>query len=309
MTIRISNFTRALNSGRLVVTAECMPPRGADADAVRDFAGKLPQNLDAVVVADNPDAIRSSAISAAVLMKKMGRDNVILSMTTRDRNRLALMSDALGAAALGVSAILCVSGNHQSLDICPQAASANDLDSVQFIYALKSMILHGSGLGGNKVEPRPDLQVGAVAHPYMRPMDLNLLRIRKKISAGADFLMTQAVFDIEGFGLWMQSMRAAGFDKRVAIIPSVMPVAGVEEAGALRRRGIYGPIADGIIARIERASDPRETGVAIASDIAAKLKDMPGVCGIHILSSGRETLAADVIERAGIGAGSLCGVA
>jgi methylenetetrahydrofolate reductase (NADPH) len=309
MTENRGNFARILNSGRLVVTAECLPPRGADADAVKSFADRLPQNLDAVVVADNPDTIRSSAISGALLLKKLGRKNVILAMTTRDRNRIALMSDALGAAALGVSAILCVAGNHQSLEICPQAAAANDLDSVQFIYALKSMVLHGTGLGGNKLDAKPEFLVGAVAQPYMRPMELNLLHMRKKISAGADFLITQAVFDLAGFEKWLEAVRAAGFDKRLAIIPCVLPIADVEKARSLQGNGTYGPIPNEIIKRIEQAADPREEGVAIASEIAGKLKNMPGVRGIHILSPGREPLADLVIERAGIDGASLSGAA
>jgi methylenetetrahydrofolate reductase (NADPH) len=300
MTAKMSNFARALNSGRLVVMAQCLPPRGADADAIKDFSDMLPKNLDAVVIADNPDTIRSSAVSTATLLKRLGRDNVILSMTTRDRNRIALMSDALGAAALGISAILCVAGNHQSIDICPQAASANDLDSIQLIYALKDMILHGSGMGGNKLDPRPDLQVGAVVHPYGRPMELNLLHLKKKISAGADFLLTQAVFDLKGFELWMDALRTAGFDKRVTIIPSVMPVTKVDEARKLQKSGTCGPIPDSLIARIERASNPEEEGVTIASEIAAKLKHIPGVDGIHILNSENTPAVSAIIERAGI---------
>ncbi len=309
MTIQTSDFGRALNSGRLVVTAECVPPRGADAAFVKDFSDKLPKNLDAVVVADNPDAIRSSAFSAASLLKRQGRKNVILAMTTRDRNRIALMSDALGAAALDISAILCVAGNHQSINICPQAAAANDLDSVQFLHALKDMILHGVGLGGNKLDLKPALLVGAVAQPYMRPLELNLLHLRKKISAGADFILTQAVFDIKGFELWLEAIRKAGFDKRVAIIPCVMPIADVDKARDLQRSGTYGPIPDAVIDRLEKAADATVEAVAIASEIAVKIKDMPGIRGIHILSPGPQPLAAAVIKQAGIDATSLGSVA
>jgi methylenetetrahydrofolate reductase (NADPH) len=309
MTIKASKFAKALNSGRLVVTAECLPPRGADADSVKILSDKLPQNLDAVVVADNPDAVRSSAIAAAALLKKLGRSNVVVAMTTRDRNRIGLMSDALGAAALGISAVLCVAGNHQSINICPQAAAAYDLDSVQFICALKDMILHGSGLGGNKLALKPELLVGAVVQPYMRPMELNLLNLRKKVAAGVDFALTQAVFDLEAFDEWMKSVRAAGFDRRVAIIPSVLTPGSVERARNLQRLGTYGPVPDEIIARIKQSSDPQEESVAIASEIAAKLKDMPGVRGIHILNGEFAHLASAVIENAGVDSATLCGAA
>lgn len=301
MTTGILNFTRALDSGRLVVMAECLPPRGSDPEFLRLFSDSLPQNIDAVLVADNPDAIRSSAFSTASLMKKYGQESVIVAMAARDRNRLALMSDALGAAALGIDAVLCVTGNHQSIDICPQAGAANDLDSVQLIQALKGMILYGTGLGGNKLEPRPNMHIGAVAHPYMLPLELNLLRTRKKISAGADFLITQPVFDFGPFSSWMEAIRAAGFDKRVAIIPSVMPLTDVSKAKDLKRRGIYGPIPEEFVGRLEEADDPKETGVRIASETAAKLKDVPGVRGIHILNSGNAPLVAEIMKRAEIG--------
>jgi methylenetetrahydrofolate reductase (NADPH) len=163
------------------------------------------------------------------------------------------------------------------------------------------MVVHGSGLGGNKLDSRPDLQVGGVIHPYLRPMDLSLFRLKKKISAGADFLLTQAVFDLDGFSSWMDAVRAAGLEKRTAIIPSVLALPGVNEAQALRQRGTYGPIPDEVIARISQAPDPFEEGVAIASEIAMQLKDMPGVRGIHILGGGPESPAADVFRQAKIG--------
>jgi methylenetetrahydrofolate reductase (NADPH) len=296
----MSRFAEAFNSGRLVVTAECLPPRGSDAGAISALASLLPLRLDAVVVADNPDRIRGSAFSSAILLSNEMSASVILSMATRDRNRIALISDALGAAALDIPAILCVSGNHQSLSVCPQASSANDLDSVQFIQAMKRMILYGSGPNGKELEPKLNLQIGATAQPYLRPMELNLLRLKKKIVVGADFLMTQAVFDLNGFSEWMDAVRAAGLDKRTAIIPSVLPLDSVERARELQRCQTYGPISDAIVDRIAKAADPAGEGVAIAAEMAGRLKNMPGVRGIHVLCGGCESLAGEVIKRAKI---------
>lgn len=296
----MNKLAEALNSGRLVVTAECLPPRGSDAEAIRTLASVLPPELDAVVVADNPDRIRGSAFASAILLSKETRASVILSMATRDRNRIALMSDALGAAALNIAAILCVTGNHQSLGVCPQASAANDLDSVQFTQAMKKMVLYGSGLNGKELEPKLNLQIGATAHPYMRPMELNLLRLKKKIVVGADFLLTQAVFNLSGFSEWLDAVRAAGLDKRTAIIPSVLPLCSVEQAKELQRYPTYGPIDDSVVDRIAKAADPASEGVAIAAEIAGSLKDMPGVRGIHILCGGCESLAGEVIKRAKI---------
>jgi methylenetetrahydrofolate reductase (NADPH) len=296
----MNKFAEALISGRLIVTAECLPPRGSDAGAIRLLSSALPSSLDAVVVADNPDSIRSSALSTAAILAKERRSSVVLSMATRDRNRIGLMSDALGAAALNIAAILCMSGNHQSLGICPQAAAANDIDSIQFTQAMKKMILHGSGLNGQELQPRLELQIGVTAHPYMRPMELNLLRLKKKIAVGADFLFTQAVFDPEGFSQWMEAVRAIGLDKRTAIIPSVLPLTGVEKAEEFNRCQTYGPIGDDILARLGKAANPAKEGVTIAAEMARWLKDVPGIRGIHILSGGCESLAAEVIRQGGL---------
>jgi methylenetetrahydrofolate reductase (NADPH) len=294
----MNKFGQALISGRTLVTAQCLPPVGTDPDALQELARLLPSTLDAVIVADNPDRIRSSALSAAVYLSRELKANIILSMTTRDRNRLALISDSLGAAALDIAAILCVSGQHQSRGLCAQAASANDLDSIQFVQALKKMVLYGSGLNGKELVPEIKLQIGAAAHPYLRPMGLNILRLKKKVAVGADFLLTQAVFDMKGFVEWLDAVRALGFDKRTGIIASVLPLPSLEKAQELQRSLLYGPIPDGVIERVGKASDPAREGVAIAAEIARELKTMPGIRGINILCGGYESLAKDVIQQA-----------
>jgi methylenetetrahydrofolate reductase (NADPH) len=293
----MNSFAQALNSSRLILTAECLPPRGSDFEAVRRLSSAFPSGLDAIVVADNPEEIRSSAFSTARILRNEGHSGVVLSMATRDRNRLALLSDALGAAALNFSAILCMGGHHQSISVCPQAAAANDLDSIQLTQALKRMILDGSSFDGKEVEPKLKFQVGAVAHPYLRPMDLNLLRFRKKIVAGADFVITQAVFDFEGFCRWMDDVRAAGLDKRTAIIAGVLPLTSVAQARALQQSRIYGPVEDPVIDRLSSAADEVQEGAAIASEMAVRLKQVPGVRGIHILSGGCESTAAIVLRQ------------
>ena len=240
-----AKLASALASGRLAVTAECVPPRSGDAAAIKKLSAELPPNLDAVVVADNPDKIHGSALACAAILAAEGHATV-LSMVTRDRNRIALESDALGAMTLGVSGILSLSGDHQSLGACPQAAGVYDIDSVQLVQALK----------------RLGCMVGAAAHPYMQPIELNLLRLRKKVAAGVDFVLTQAVTDLDGFAQWMDAVRAAGLDQRVAI------VAGVQTSGG--------------------------------GAMAAQLKSVAGVRGIHIFSGGSESQAAVVMREAGL---------
>ncbi len=296
----MNRFASALMSRQLIVSAECLPPRGSDPEAIKAFSASLPERVNAVVVADNPDVIRGSALSTARLLSWEGKKSIVLSMATRDRNRLALLSDALGAAALDVDAVLCMSGNHQSIGVCPQAAAANDFDSIQFTQALKKLVLHGVGPNGNGLEPRLELQIGATAHPYLRPLDLSLFRLRKKILAGADFLFTQAIFDLGGFFEWIKGVQAAGFDKRTAIIASVLPLASVDKARELQKAHTYGPVPDSVVERISGAAQPAREGVAIAAEIAKQLKSVPEIRGIHILNGGDDSLIADVIKQAGV---------
>jgi methylenetetrahydrofolate reductase (NADPH) len=279
-----TDLRQALSSGRLLLTAECVPPRIGGAEAVRALSAVLAPSLDAIVVADNPDEIHGSALACAALLAQEGRE-VMLTMATRDRNRVALESDALGASALGVKGILCLSGQHQSLGVCPQAATANDIDSLQLTQVLKGLDL-------------TNMLFGAVAHPYLRPLELNLIRLKKKITAGADLLFTQPVFDFEAFASWMDAVRTAGLEGRAAIIASVLPLTSVEQAEALHQRQTYGSLDETVAGRLSQASDPAEEGLALAAEIAARLKTVPGVRGIHILCGGAEALAGQVIQAA-----------
>ena len=290
MTTTKSKLSQALASGRLALTAECFPPRGSGAEAVKKLSSLLPTNLDAVVVADNPGEAQGSALACAAMLAGGGRPSV-LSMVTRDRNRMALESDAQGAAALGVEAIFCLSGDHQSLGACPQAAGVYDIDSIQFTQVLKRLMREG---------PLPELPIGAAAHPYQRPLELNLLRLRKKVAAGADFLLTQAVFDLAGFTQWMDAVRAAGLDRQVAIIASVLPLTSLKHAQQLQQRQTYGPVPQDVIDRLSKAADFAQEGFALCAATAKQLKSVPGVRGIHILCGGNEALAARLIKEAGL---------
>jgi methylenetetrahydrofolate reductase (NADPH) len=290
----MSNLAQMLNNGRLAVTAECLPPRGADASAVRKLAASLPARLDAVVVAE------SALACAAILAGE--KHYPVLSMITRDRNRMALESDILGAASLGIESVLCLSGNHQSLGVHaqPQAAGAYDIDSVQLLAGIKGMCETGTDFAGRKLDSAPRLSLGAAAHPYQRPMELNLLRLRKKVLAGAVFFMTQAIFDLGGFMEWISAVQAAGIDKKAAIIAGVLPLSSVKQAELLAAEATHGPLGAELIGRLAKAPDPAKEGIAIAAEMARKLKGIAGVRGIHVFSGGCEGSAAAVIDQAGL---------
>jgi methylenetetrahydrofolate reductase (NADPH) len=294
-----SRLAQTLGSGKRALLAQCLPPRGADAGAVKQLATKFPRSVDAVVVADNRDQVRSSALACAALLAMAGVEP-ILSMVTRDRNRIALESDVLGAAALGIKGFLCVSGVHQSLGANPEAAGAYDIDSIQLAQSISRMASQGVGFSGQKLETAPEAFVLAAAHPHLQPIELNLIALKKKVAAGAKALVTDAVFDMKAFEVWMNAVRAGGIDKQVAIVASVMPLANERSAQELRSSGAYGPIGDAIVARLRTAADAAKEGFSIATDTAQQLKGVPGVRGINILSEGNETVAAELIAAAGL---------
>jgi methylenetetrahydrofolate reductase (NADPH) len=287
------------NGPKTVVTAECLPPLGGGAAAIQKLAVVLPKNASAIVVADSPDEIRGSATACAAVLKGQGLETVV-SIVTRDRNRIALEAEVLGASALGLENFLVLSGNHQSLGASPKAAGVYDIDSIQFTLAVKTMRDTGIDPEGRKLEAPPACLLGSIAHPYLKPLELNLLRFKKKIQAGAQFVLTQAIFDVDGFATWLEAVRAAGLDKKVAILASVLPLTDVDKAKELQGHGTYGPIRDDVIARLTKAADPAKEGVAMAVEAARKIKGMPGVRGVHILSGGCEATAAQIIKEAGL---------
>jgi len=287
-----SKLANALRSGRLALTAEYVPPPGADGEVIRKQMASLSPALDAVVVADNQGEIGASALACSSILAAQGMEPV-LTISTRDRNRIALQSDVLGAAMLGVVNVLCLSGEHQSLGVSPEAAGAFDIDSVQLIQALSMMRDEGVLLGGQPLQSRPSLFVGAAAYPYLRPLELALIGLRKKVEAGAQFLLTQPVFDIEGFAEWMSAARKAGLHERTHIVAAVRPLMSAEQAERLSA-------PDDLTARLRESSDPSREGIKVCADIAAQVKAIEGVRGIHILSGGTDGAVATVIQQAGL---------
>jgi len=291
----MSKLSEKLGSGKPVLTAACVPPHGSDPAAVKKLAGVFPASLDAVIVGDHAEQAHGSALACAVLLAAE-KVEPVLSLCTRDRNRVALESDVLGASALGVKTFFCMSGMHQALGGFPQAAGAYDMDSVQLTQAMAKMAGSGLDFSGTKLTAAPAMTVAVAAHPYLRPIELAVAQTKKKVAAGAQILLTDPIFDLAGFEEWLKAVRAAGLDKQAAIIASVLPLTSVAQAEELRTRP-GSPISDDIIKRL-RSGDAAQAGVAIAAEIAGKAKALAGVRGIHIHSAGCESLAASVIKEA-----------
>jgi methylenetetrahydrofolate reductase (NADPH) len=292
-----SKLSETLGSGKSALLAGCLPPHDADAASVKKLAASFPAALDGVVVADNPSRVRGSALACAALLAGEKLEPM-LSLITRDRNRVALESDVLGAAALGVKGFFCLTGAHQSLGASPGAAGAFDIDSTQLCQALSNMTSQGVDFDGNKLPATPSFGIAAAVHPYLAPIELSILQMKKKIAAGAQVLFTDPIFDLGAFEIWMKAVRAAGLDQKVSIIASVMPLVSIAQAEFLKARSGFSPIGDAVIARLKGGSDVVGAGLAMVAEVAAKVKGMPGIRGIHILSDGCESLVPKIIEEA-----------
>jgi methylenetetrahydrofolate reductase (NADPH) len=265
---------------------------------VKSLNGKI----QAVNVADNPFGIVRSSLAGSVALNAAGIEPVY-QLVTRDRNRIALQSDLLGAASLGIKNVLCLSGYHQALTECPESANVYDIDSIQLIAALRQMSDEGVLLNGTKIEGDFDMLVGAVANPYLKPLELNIIRLTKKVEAGARFIQTQAVFDIQGFKEWMEMARNEGMTEKVAILAGVLPLNGVAEAEELCEKHTDFHIPDDVITRMKKAGDQeaqRKEGVAIAAEIVKEIKKIDGVRGVHFLSGGKETTIPELLTATGL---------
>jgi methylenetetrahydrofolate reductase (NADPH) len=264
-----SKLAEKIKSGGFIITAEYLPRAGTDFSAVEACATALKQGPVAVNVADNHYGIAASSLAVSVVLGRAGIEPVY-QIVTRDRNRIALQSDLLGAALLGIRNVLCLSGYHQSLMGCPDAANVFDIDSIQLIATVKKLNDEGSLLDGKKIEGKFSMLIGAAANPYSRPIELNVIRLMKKAEAGADFIQTQAVFDIETLEKWVEALRPEGLTERFPILAGVLPLASADEARRLNDTYTDFNIPQEIIDRIRAAGDAnaqKKEGLAVCTDI------------------------------------------
>ena len=299
MTRAKTKLAQSLSAGKSVLTTECMPPASSDPEAVNKLASQFPSAVDAVVISDNHHETRGSALACAALLA-MQKIEPVLPLSTRDKNRVALESDVLGASALGVRNFLCMTGLHQRLGASPQAASVYDFDSTQLVEAIGKMADEGLGINGRKLDNVPELFVGATAHPFMSPIELSVLQLKKKVLAGADVVWTDPVFDVTAFEVWMQAVRAAGLDKKVAIIASVLLLQSAEQAAIIRKKPTGKGITDAMIERLRQPTNGTNAGLAICTETIAAVKSIAGVRGIHLLTGGSPALATQVIAAASL---------
>jgi 5,10-methylenetetrahydrofolate reductase len=295
-----SNLEKVLEGGHFAVTAEVGPPKGALATVIRRKGDLLKLYCDAMNVTDNQTAIvRMSSWSGCILLKEMGIDPV-LQMVVRDRNRIAIQSDILGASALGIRNVLCLSGDHQKFGNHPMAKGVYDIDSMQLIQTLKTMRDEKKFLCGEEISGEVQLFIGAVENPFADPFEYRVKRLAKKVKAGADFIQTQAVFDVPKFARWIEMLRDEGLDRRVHILAGIIPIKSVGMARYMRDNVSGISVPDEIVTRMEAAKDVRAEGVKIALEIIDQLKEIEGIHGIHIMAVAWEDIVPVVVEKAGL---------
>jgi len=297
-----SNLERILRQGEFAVTAECGPPKGSDPQVILDKAALLKGKVDAVNVTDNQTAIvRMSSMAACAILKSEGMDPV-LQMVVRDRNRIALQSDILGAAALGIRNVLCLSGDHQLFGNQPQAMGVYDLDSVQLISTVRQMRDEAKIIGGETLSKAPGLFIGAAANPFADPLSFRVVRLAKKISAGADFIQTQCIYNIERFEHWIAMARDRGLTDKAFILGGVTPLKSSGMARYMKNKVSGMDIPDELIRRMDGVPKDRqkEEGIKICVETIERVKDMPGVKGVHIMAIKWEEAVGEIVERAGL---------
>ncbi len=295
-----TNLEKILESGAFAVTTEVGPSKGSVASVIQRKGELLKSWCDALNVTDNQSAVvRMSSWASCVLLKQMGLDPV-MQIVVRDRNRLAIQSDVLGATALGIKNILCLSGDHQMLGNHPSAKGVYDLDSIQLIQMLKTMRDERKFQCGEDISGEVPIYIGAAANPFADPFEYRVIRLAKKAKAGADFIQTQAVFDVAKFAKWMQMVRERGLDKQVHILAGVIPIKSAGMARYMRDyvSGVYVP--DEIVTKMEDAKEAKEEGIRMCLETIEELKDIEGVHGIHIMAVAWEDVIPRIVEAAGL---------
>lgn len=298
----ISRLQQILAKGEFAVTAECGPPRGANPEVVRKKGEVLNRYVDAVNVTDNQTAIvRMSSIAACAHLLNMGLEPV-MQMVVRDRNRIALQSDIMGAYSLGIRNILCLSGDHQSFGSQPDALNVFDIDSMNLIRTVQIMRDEGKDMSGFDLNDPPAMFIGAAANPFADPFEYRVIRLAKKIDAGADFIQTQCIYNMDRFEEWMKMAREEGLTEKVHILGGVTPLKSVGMAKFMNNKVAGMDVPETVINRMAGVPKERavEEGLKICLETIAELRDIEGVHGVHIMAIEWEDIVGEIVESAGL---------
>ena len=298
-----SNLEKVLSAGKFSVTAECGPPKSADGTVIAEKAKLLAGYVDAVNITDNQTAVvRICSLAAGYVAQQNGCE-AIMQMTCRDRNRLAMQADILGAASLGIRNILCLTGDHVSFGNHPQAKGVHDLDSIHLIRMYKEMRDAKKFQCGEEMPVEPRLYIGCAENPFGDPFEFRALRLKKKIEAGADFVQTQCIFNIPKFKKWMEEVRAMGLHQEVKILAGITPIKGAGMAKYMKNFVPGMDVPDEIVERIaaKEKGEPQQTeGKKLAVEMIKELAEVEGVHGVHIMAVEWEQAVPEIVEAAGL---------
>ena len=297
-----SKLEKIFKSGAMAVTSECGPPRSSDPAHIITKGHIIKNHVDAINITDNQTSVtRLCSLAACIHLKLEGMEPV-LQMVVRDRNRIALQADILGAASFGINNVLCLSGDHQSFGDHPKAQNVFDLDSMQLVQTVRHMRDEGKFLSGDEIKKAPNLFVGAAANPFADPFKIRVPRLAKKIAAGAEFIQTQCVYNLEKFELWMKGVVERGLHEKVFIMPGITPMRSVGMAKYMARAVPGMDVPEELIKRLSGVPKDKqaEEGITIAVEAIQRLKECKGVSGFHIMAIEWEEKVPEIVERSGL---------
>jgi len=295
-----SNLEKVLTAGHFAFTGECGPPKGANVEYLKEKFQYLKGNVDAVNITDNQTAVvRMSSLAASRLLVEEGLEPNF-QMVCRDRNRIAIMSDILGAHALGIRNMLCLSGDHQTFGNHPEAKNVHDIDSMQLIALVKMMRDEGKFLNGEDIDVPPELFIGAACNPFADPYEYRVHRLANKITAGADFIQTQCIFNMDKFRHFMKQVVDMGLDKKCFILAGVTPMKNAGMANFMSKNVPGMDIPDSLIKRLKgvKKKDQDEEGIKFALEQIEEFKEMKGVAGVHLMAIEWEHKVPEIAKRA-----------
>jgi methylenetetrahydrofolate reductase (NADPH) len=298
----LSHLHEKLLRGEFVVTGECGPPRGSNKEVIQKKIKLLNGFVDAVNVTDNQTAIvRMSSIAASAHLVTQGLEPV-MQMVVRDRNRIAIQSDIMGAYSLGIRNILCLSGDHQKFGSQPDAMNVFDIDSVNLIRTVKDMRDTGKDMSGFDLDVAPEMFIGAAANPFADPFEYRVIRLAKKIDAGADFIQTQCIYNMARFREWIRQADNEGLTGKVFILGGVTPLKSAGMARYMNSKVAGMDVPEAIIKRMDGVDkkDQAKEGIKICLETIEELKELNGVHGVHIMAIEWEEAVAKIVEQAGL---------
>ena len=295
-----SRLARILKAGHFAFTGELGPPRGSNVEVVREKAAPLKGMVDSVNITDNQTAMVRMASWAAALIALQEGLEPNYQMVCRDRNRLAMQADILGAYALGIRNMLCLSGDHQQFGDHPNAKGVYDIDSIQLIGMVKHMREEGLFLSGGKIDGPPAMFIGAAANPFAEPFEWRVHRLAKKVEAGADFIQTQCIYNMEKMREWVRQANDMGLTEQTYILAGVTPMKSLGMARYMKGKVPGMDVPDAVIKRLQGVDKKKQAdeGIKMACEQIEEFKEMKGVAGVHLMAIEWEHRVPEIAELA-----------